>query len=127
MKTLYFYKKYKGKENKTLYKQITGLTEHECWKKLMAEEGIRNLTFAKTKFVSYNNPKTSSKQPENAKILVNLKAFTEMYLGTYEAEALPDGYSITLKSGKEMRFDSTGLQKDLPVEKQRFANRIEWA
>lgn len=127
MRTVYIYKKYKGREYKSLYKTISGQTEHECWKKLMSEEGLRNLTLAKTKFSMYREPKTVKKTAEKSKYKVNLKTFTEMYIGTYEAEKTKAGFIITLKDGRKMEFDETGLQIGVPVEKKRFANRIEWA
>ena len=121
MKTLNFYKKYNGKASDKIHRTITGSTEHECWKKLMKYEGIRNLAYCKTKFAT----KPGTTKSVGTTLTVNLKAFTEMYLGTYIATKTKNGYEIVLKNGKKMAFDKTGLQVD--AKNPRYANRIELA
>ncbi len=123
MKTFYFYKRYGKRVNKKLHATYTANTEHECWRQLMTDEGIEKIQFTKSKFLACENPRNEESLSET--ISVNLKAFTEMRLGTYEATKTSYGYSIVLKSGKKMKFDKTGLQMN--PNNPKFANRIELA
>lgn len=62
MKTCYFYKRYGRKVNNKIHAIYSGYTEHECWRKLMEDEGIEKLHYAKSKFKAYSSP-TSENDP----------------------------------------------------------------
>ena len=70
--------------------------------------------------------KTTKKAQKNEQIVVTLKAFTGMTIGTYTAQLNKNVIKIVTKNGNELEFNLDGTQKT-PSKNPRFNNRIEIA
>lgn len=68
-------------------------------------------------------PKTEEQlAAETDTVKVELRAFTGMVLGTYEAQKTSKGFKVVVKSGKTLNFNKDGEQ--LGIKNYKFANRI---
>jgi len=60
--------------------------------------------------------------PETNTVKVELRAFTGMVLGVYEAQKTKKGYKVVTKAGKTLNFNKDGEQ--IGIKSYSFANKI---